>query len=99
MGEHREQSEPVVDDDGVAREIQLARDDDAAGIRRLNRRAARTQEIGATMRVARLAVEDAARAEGAVRGLRHRPHERLGPSPLAGRCGPYALEQARFARE
>ena len=66
VGEHREQAEAVVNHDGVAGEVQVAGDDDAPGAGRVNRRAGRAQKVGAAMRGARLAVEDAARAERAV---------------------------------
>src|SRR5206468_12106260 len=49
------------------------------------------------MSVSPLAVEDAARAEGAVRLLRNRPHERLVPQALAGRRFPHAVEQLGVA--
>jgi len=83
--ERREQAEAVVDDDGVAGEVQRARDGDAAGVRREDDGAGRTEEVGAAVSVPWLAVEHAARAEGAVRRLRHRPHELLAPQPLGRR--------------
>src|SRR5262245_46650757 len=63
MRQRREHAETVVDDDGVAGEIEIARADHAPGIRRLDRRAARAQKVGAAVRTARFAVEDAAGAE------------------------------------
>src|SRR5207247_4009772 len=68
-------------------------------VRRPNGRAGRAQEIGAAMSVSPLAVEDAARAEGAVRLLRNRPHERLVPQALAGRRFPHAVEQLGLDRK
>ena len=66
-------------------------------LRRLDRGAGGAQEIGAAVGVARLAVEDAARAEGAVGRLRHRADERAGPQPLGRRRAPHRSEQRRLA--
>src|SRR5262245_20009673 len=52
----------------------------------MNRRPCRAEEVGAAMGVARLAVEDAACAERAVRRLGDRPHEGSVPKPF-GRDG------------
>ena len=97
VGEHREQSEAVVDDDGVSRKVKGTSDDNPAGVRRMNRRPCRAEEVGAAVGVARLAVEDAARAERAVRRLGDRPHEGPAPEPLGRGRLPRRREQRRLA--
>src|SRR5207342_3810684 len=71
-------------------------DYNAAGVRRMNRRPCRAEEVGAAVSVARLAIEDAARAEGAVRRLGDRPHEGLAPEPFRGGRLPRGRQQRRL---
>src|SRR5688572_642338 len=79
MRQQREQSDPMIDDDRVAAEIQIARQRDAAGVWRHNRRAFGPGEIFTGMTVARLAVEDTERAEPAAGTSPHRRNE--APTP------------------
>ena len=62
----------MIDDHRVAGEVQIARQHDAARIRRQDRRALRTRKVLARVRAAELAVEDASRAESSRAGSRHR---------------------------
>src|SRR3954454_20996560 len=96
MREHREQTQAVIDDDGVTGEVQVAGHRDVARIRCVNRRAGRTQEVGAAMCVARLAVEDATRSERTIGWFRYRPHEGSTPQSSRGRGVPGCLEERRF---
>src|SRR5678816_1346044 len=66
--EQRKQPQAVVDHYGVAREVQVGRHRDAPGIWRLNGRPSQTRKVGAAVRTAWLAVEDAAGPKRAVRG-------------------------------
>ena len=86
--EQRQDAEPVIDDDGVPGEIQLLREHDPAGVRGVNRRAGRTQEVGAAVRLTRFTIEDAPRSERAVRGPWNGSHEALGPEAIGCRVGP-----------
>ena len=85
MGKQREQSQAVIDDDGVAREIELAGEDHPTAVWREHPCAGRAQEVRAAMRLTSLAVEDAARAEGPVGNFRNRAEKC--PFPQAGRRG------------
>src|SRR6185369_2095101 len=96
VGQHREQSQSMVDDDGISRKVKGTSDDNPAGVRRMNRRPRRAEEVGAAVRAARLAVEDAARAERAVRRLGDRPHEGLAPEPFRGGRLPRGRQQRRL---
>src|SRR2546423_2150802 len=82
MRKHGKDAQTVIDHDGVAGEIEIARDDDASGVRGVDRRAGGAREIGAAVRAARPAIEDASRAELAVGRLRHWTYERRGPQAL-----------------
>src|SRR5262245_57894148 len=62
----------------------------------MNRRPCRAEEVGAAMGVARLAVEDAACAERAVRRLGDRPHEGSVPEPFGGNCLPRRRQKRRL---
>src|SRR5260370_35137956 len=72
--------------------MQAPRDDDAAAVGRANGCAGRTQEIAAAMRTSFVAVEDAARAEPAVGGARHRPGEGAVPQAFGRGRPPYRRE-------
>src|SRR5205085_2591552 len=87
--EQRKERQAMVDEDGVAAEEQLAGDYDPSGVRRLDAGPRRAEEVGAGMRTARLAIEDAARPERAVGRLRHRTEKRRAPQPcrLGARVG------------
>ena len=80
VGQNREQSLAVIEHDGVAQKVQVAREHHLRGVGRLDRRPGRTQKIGAAVLAARLAVVDAARAEPAVGGIGHGTDEPVGPS-------------------
>src|SRR5205085_1658245 len=79
VGQEREQSEPVIEDDGVSGEVQISGEDDAARAWRADGRAGRTREIGAAVRASSLTVEDAPRAETAGGHAGDRRHETIGP--------------------
>src|SRR5262249_56641282 len=85
MRQHREHPEAVIDDHGVAGEVEIARADHASPVRRLDGGAGRAQKIGPAVRTSRLAIEDTARAEGAVGLAWNRTDERHGPEPLRRR--------------
>jgi hypothetical protein len=79
VGEQRKHSEPMIDDDGIPGEVQLAGHDHPAAVRGLNRRACGAEEIGSPVWLASLAIEDAPRAEDAGRPPWNRTHERCAP--------------------
>src|SRR5262245_58649925 len=97
MREQRKEPHAVVDDDRVAAEVQLAGDRNSTGIRRRDAGARRAEEVGAGMRTARLAVEDAARPERAVGRLRYWTDERCGPQPCRLWAGVGVLQQRVLA--
>src|SRR6266542_5746772 len=63
VGQQRKDPEAVIDDNRVAGEVQVARHDHSAAVRGMNRCARGADEIGPAMWLARLAIEDASRAE------------------------------------
>src|SRR5918996_407192 len=85
MRERREQPEPVVDDHRIAGKVERLGEPDPGLIRGPNPGAAWIQEIGAAVGVARLAVEDAARAETTVGAMRDRTDEGGRPETFACR--------------
>jgi hypothetical protein len=62
----------------------------------MNRRACRAEEVGAAVGVARLAVEDAACAERAVRRLGDRPDEGSVPESFGGDRLPRRRQKRRL---
>src|SRR5258706_12902580 len=72
----------MVDDDGVARVIKSIGEDDSARVGGLDGRAGGASEVCPAVRTPGLAVQDRARAERAVRGLRHGRHPRAFPEFL-----------------
>ena len=85
VGHRREQAEAVVEDHGVARVVETRGHDHDGGGGRDDRRAGAGGEVGAVVRSARLAVQDAAHAESADRHPFHRALPRTIPEPL-GAC-------------
>src|SRR5262245_37892786 len=81
----REDAKSVIDYHRVAAEVEIARDHDMAGVWGLDGHAGGAQKVGARMRVARLAIEDAARAEAAVGGIADRTHEWMRPQACGSR--------------
>ena len=82
---HGQQSRAMVDPDGVSVEEIVAGIDDHTGGRRLHGRSHRRRDVHATMRIARLPIEEAAQPERAGAHARHRlaqlqrGRHRLGP--------------------
>jgi len=97
--QQRKQSGAVIDYDGVARKVQIARNHHATAVRRVHRRAGRAQEIGAAVRIAREPVEHAARAERTVGRLADRALEWSRPQRLRRRGLPDLVHQFRFLRD
>ena len=89
----------VVDDHDVAGEVEIGGHHHHAVVRRLDRRPLRGPEIGAAVGAARLAVEYAAAAEGAVRAPRHRPQEPAAPVPHGGRDRKERRQPVPFAQD
>ena len=75
VGQHREKTQSVIDDDGVAAEIQLPSRDDATRVGGLDRCAAAAEKVGTAMRAARFPVEHTSGAEAAVGLAWNRPDE------------------------
>ena len=71
MRQQREHAEAVIDDDGVASEIEIPSQHDAARVWSVNGRPGGGTEIGALMTAGGLAVGDRQPAEGAVRCAWH----------------------------
>src|SRR5262245_20828974 len=67
MREQREDTEAVIDDHGIPREIQVLRKNDASCVGRMNGRPRGGAEVRTLMAARRLAVEDRQPAESAVR--------------------------------
>lgn len=70
-------AEAVVEEHGVSGEEEVLREDDAASVRRMDGCAGRGVQVGAGVRGARFAVEDAARSEIRSRLARNGIDERL----------------------
>ena len=74
----------MVDDERVAGVIEGVGEDNSAAVGRLDWSAGGTSKVGATVRAPRFAVQDRARAERAVRGLRHGRYEGAVPQLRTG---------------
>ena len=92
--EHGKHAGAVVDDHRIAGEVEIFREDDPSAAWRGDGGAGRAQEVRAAVRAPGLAVEDAARAEGAVGGLRHRTDE----AAVHSFCGTASLQQRAISR-
>src|SRR5947207_15219775 len=99
VGQQRKNPEAVIDDEGVAGEVQVARHHHSAAVRGVNRCARGAEEIGPAMWLARLTVEDASRAEATGRTPGDRAHERVAPSSILRGLCPYAREVSSLAHD
>src|SRR5262245_47139309 len=73
--EQRKHAEAVIDDDRVAGEIEIPREQNASAVRRMNGSAGGAQKVRAAVRLPRLTVEDATRAKRPVRPAGDRSNE------------------------
>src|SRR5207249_11139918 len=95
VGQQRKDPEAVIDDEGVAGEVQVARHHHSAAVRGVNRCARGAEEIGPAMWLARLTVEDASRAEATGRTPGDRAHEVVAPSSMLRGLCPSSSELSR----
>src|SRR5262245_9279021 len=73
--EQRKHAEAVIDNDGVAGEIKIAREHNPSAVRCMNGSTGWAEKVRAAVRLPRLTVEDAARAKRPVRPTGNRPNE------------------------
>src|SRR5262245_14987058 len=99
VSEQRKDSEAVIDDDGIAGEVEVTSEHHAPAVRCKNGCPCRTQEVCAAVWLARFAVEDAPRPERAVGPPWNGSHEALDPQPVWYRVRPHMLEFGSFARD
>jgi hypothetical protein len=97
MREHGEDTESVIDHDGVAGEVEITRQQDASAVWRMDGSGCRTQKIGAAVWLSRLAVENTARAERTIDAPWHGPDESAGPQPARFGLRPELLQLASLA--